>query len=701
MENSKSPSVDQHRNTVPLKPAGLGLKQVRKSRIWPKDEDNDEPRKTSWWFASTAIPLLAATSGPLANVMSIAALITSWRNDYNPDHPGVDALSSGTPDPRWCIVLNAASLVCGFAGNVFLLFNFTRRVRYIVALPATIVLWYFATGILIGITTCMNKYVPPHRPEQTYSQGFWHAVIAAVLYLLSSMALMVNMLGYFLGHYPQHFELSDEQRNLILQTMMFFIWLAGGAGVFARVDPGWQYVDALYFCDVTILTVGFGDFHPINDVARGLVFPYSVGGIVILGLMVGSIRKFAQELSHDNIVKTHAEKRRVQTIDRSVTTELELKQRQTDESISARHLTTPSVSGAKAGYKPQSTRTRLHRARKTPLRSGMKLIRRVGSRKPKLLLLQEEKDRFDAMRNIQKKTSTFKKYSALTMSVISFGLLWCLGALGFWKAEQKTQGLSYFQALYFCYVSLLTIGYGDLSPTSNAGKPFFIVWSLIAVPTMTILISDMGDTVIASFKRGTFTLADWTVLPKAGLWRSLLERYPVLWKWLERKAEEAEQEKRVDQGFPTGPADEDEHASSPTLEQVAELENLNQHTLAQKLGLAIRKTANDLRADPPKRYSYEEWAVYTHLIRFSRMSRSEFLEEEEEQGLIEWDWIGEDSPMLAEQSESEWLLDRLCESLGRYMRRQELHHRGRTASRVRRRSMSSVYRDHTKVHHFE
>ena len=58
------------------------------------------------------------------------------------------------------------------------------------------------------------------------------------------MALMLNMLGYFLGHYPQHFELSDEQRNLILQTMLFFIWLAGGAGVFAKVE-GWSYVDSV------------------------------------------------------------------------------------------------------------------------------------------------------------------------------------------------------------------------------------------------------------------------------------------------------------------------------------------------------------------------------------------------------------------------------------------------------------------------
>jgi potassium channel subfamily K len=89
----------------------------------------------------------------------------------------------------------------------------------------------------------MSRYDPPGANE-TYSQGFWHAVIAAVLYMFASMILMINMLGYFLGHYPQHFELTEDQQNLILQTMMFFIWLAGGAGVFARLCD-WSYVDAL------------------------------------------------------------------------------------------------------------------------------------------------------------------------------------------------------------------------------------------------------------------------------------------------------------------------------------------------------------------------------------------------------------------------------------------------------------------------
>jgi len=49
---------------------------------------------------------------------------------------------------RRCYDLNVVSLVAGFVGNLFLLFNFTGRVRYIIALPVTILMWYIATGIV-------------------------------------------------------------------------------------------------------------------------------------------------------------------------------------------------------------------------------------------------------------------------------------------------------------------------------------------------------------------------------------------------------------------------------------------------------------------------------------------------------------------------------------------------------------------------
>jgi hypothetical protein len=57
-----------------------------------------------WWFASTAIPLLAATIGPFANVLSIAALVSKWRvnlpnNGQLPE--GTDNAGVDIPDPRW------------------------------------------------------------------------------------------------------------------------------------------------------------------------------------------------------------------------------------------------------------------------------------------------------------------------------------------------------------------------------------------------------------------------------------------------------------------------------------------------------------------------------------------------------------------------------------------------------------------------
>ena len=83
----------------------------------------------------------------------------------------------------------------GFVGNFFLLCNFTNRIRYIIALPVTIIMWYIATAILIALTISMELYVPPIRPQQSYTQGYVYAIIAACMYMIAAMLLMVNMLG--------------------------------------------------------------------------------------------------------------------------------------------------------------------------------------------------------------------------------------------------------------------------------------------------------------------------------------------------------------------------------------------------------------------------------------------------------------------------------------------------------------------------
>jgi potassium channel subfamily K len=92
--------------------------------------------------------------------------------------------------------------------------------------------------------------------------------------------------------------------------------------------------------------------------------------------------------------------------------------------------------------------------------------------------------------------------------------------------------------------------------------------------------------------------------------------------------------------------------------------------LARQLALAIRRAAKDTSLLKPREYTYEEWVEFTRLIRFSAVGGpAEALRDEEDEGLIEWDWLAENSPMMAQQTESEFVLERLCESLVRYLRR--------------------------------
>ena len=87
-------------NDLPLRKTHTHTLGVLKLRA----DDDDDP--SDWWFASTAIPLIAATFAPMANVLSIAALVVYWRNKIvEPPGPDYDeyymSTSVGLKDPRW------------------------------------------------------------------------------------------------------------------------------------------------------------------------------------------------------------------------------------------------------------------------------------------------------------------------------------------------------------------------------------------------------------------------------------------------------------------------------------------------------------------------------------------------------------------------------------------------------------------------
>lgn len=53
---------------------------------------------------------------------------------------------------------------------------------------------------------------------------------------------------------------------------------------------GWSYLDSLYFCVVSLGTVGYGDLTPSTPVAKLFTIVYLINGIVILLALFDRIR---------------------------------------------------------------------------------------------------------------------------------------------------------------------------------------------------------------------------------------------------------------------------------------------------------------------------------------------------------------------------------------------------------------------------
>ena len=578
----------------------------------------------------------------MANAFSVCALPEKWRLYIPPGNDEGHGLT--VEDPKWLIAINSVSLVFALTANLFLLLNMARRISFAVAQPITLVGFYTASLLLmalVGVASTSTFRLEP-RQEHALSQAYYYAMIASGLYFIIASLMLFTIYGAYKGRYPKDFRLSPSQRTLMLQTIGFMFYLLLGALVFAEVE-GWNFLDGVFYADFTLLTVGIGgEFVPITHTARSLLFPYAIGGLVIVGLVIGSIRSLILEHGKQKMAARFTEIKREKIL---------------------------------ASFNDKTRTINLGWF------SKMEYLQEGVSE------LQRREQEFRIMRRIQKISERNRRYTSLAISTTAALLLWLLGALVFMFTE-RPQGWTYFSSLYFAYTSLLTIGYGDLVPQSNAGKAFFVFWSLLAVPTLTILISNMGDTIIKEFKDFTIWVGSLTLLPdEEGLIPALrigAKRMGKLYS-------------------------EDSQKFDPGASLRHTMDRLKSHTEKEELGLAeeagkhgdklmrdihfyhfilskeIRKLMKDVDASPPRQYSYSEWAYYLHLLgqdennsAFHRRPRIHHkhgnrstpdlgtADDGDEQA---WSWLGIRSPLMGNSSEAQWLLRRLSARLEMEMRK--------------------------------
>ena len=128
-----------------------------------------------------------------------------------------------------------------------------------------------------------------NRPYD-YNTGFWCAVASAILASLNAVVLVVYTF-WLRGTAWQdnrrvqvqgrHFVVSPSRRSAPSQppkashadderqlSELFLFWIiAIWAFIFSRIE-NWEYFNAIYFCVVTTLTVGFGDCEYLLLVGR-------------------------------------------------------------------------------------------------------------------------------------------------------------------------------------------------------------------------------------------------------------------------------------------------------------------------------------------------------------------------------------------------------------------------------------------------
>jgi hypothetical protein len=56
----------------------------------------------------------------------------------------------------------------------------------------------------------------------------------------------------------------------------------------------------------------------------------------------------------------------------------------------------------------------------------------------------------------------------------------------------RTEGWSVLDAMYFCVVTLATVGYGDFAPRTSVGKVFTMVYILIGAGVFVVLAAELA-----------------------------------------------------------------------------------------------------------------------------------------------------------------------------------------------------------------
>ncbi|VEU20697.1 DEKNAAC101544 [Brettanomyces naardenensis] len=220
-------------------------------------------------------------------MLSLFAIVCSWKVKK---HVAPDDTSFEGSDEFWVYLVNGISVLLALISNFFLLLNFRKKVRYVISQVVSVSGWFLASMSLMALIISYHAYFYHNHMDDIYqiSYGFYFAVATVCLHFINFVLLFLNELGFLLKKYKPVFNINGVQKSLIFQSSALAVWLIVGSAMATKLLHC-PFGFGLYYCTISIVTIGEQQDVPQNATAEGLMAFWILIGLVFFGLIVSSV----------------------------------------------------------------------------------------------------------------------------------------------------------------------------------------------------------------------------------------------------------------------------------------------------------------------------------------------------------------------------------------------------------------------------
>ncbi|KAJ9480369.1 Outward-rectifier potassium channel TOK1 [Pseudozyma hubeiensis] len=467
------------------------------------------------------------------------------RHDSHTQPPKIDQngiVERFIDNPTILTVGLAISLSAAVVGNLAIVLRFLEVLR-----PRQSIALAFAGFMLhdlinvVALATFGGIY-GPKKDGLSLSASYWMVCASTITSSLVTISLVAD---YVRTKDFRHAGsgLTQLQKGLVLAGMGLLLYLSLGSLIFVFVIEI-DFITALYFSCATILTVGFGDVVPTSPGGKVLLILYAPLGIVLVAIVVSAARNAILETFQATLMARTKERRRriakrraaqkehkrqdralrkimprtftfgPSTMDNVVsdgngfaealakmeqqaaTSANDSPTKQTADSSPPSVETTAACSSDNAKNDADTDAA----AEKSSLATAgdPALQREISALQQHLLMAkQRTEEDFRQYEEHARQEAIVAARMKLLLAASVTAAFWLLGAVAFTYAEKWSYG----GAMWFCFIAMITIGYGDYHPATQLGRAIFVIWGLMGVAVLTILLAVVQDAFGSIFHR--------------------------------------------------------------------------------------------------------------------------------------------------------------------------------------------------------